>query len=85
METTTSPANGDTPSHIVFIELLRGIASLIVVWDHLVAIWGDSHAVQFLPLYIVREYITKPLGIIQDFGYFGVAIFSLSVASLSHM
>lgn len=75
METTTSPANGNTPSHIVFIELLRGIASLIVVWDHLVAIWGDSHAVQFLPLYIVREYITKPLGIIQDFGYFGVAIF----------
>jgi exopolysaccharide production protein ExoZ len=60
---------------IRFLVFLRGIACLLVVWDHLVGIWTDKYAISFAPLTIVRVYITKPLGIIQDFGYLGVVLF----------
>jgi peptidoglycan/LPS O-acetylase OafA/YrhL len=60
---------------IAFISLLRGLASLLVVWDHLVAGWNDQNHRAFLPLEVSRQYLTKPLAIIQDFGYLGVATF----------
>jgi exopolysaccharide production protein ExoZ len=63
--------------NIRFIELLRGPAALFVVWDHLVAIWLDTSGKSWFLLRTVREYITTPLGIIQDFGFFGVALFFL--------
>jgi exopolysaccharide production protein ExoZ len=63
--------------NIRFIELLRGPAALLVVWAHLVGVWLDSTGRSWKTLRVVREYITTPLGIIQDFGYFGVALFFL--------
>jgi peptidoglycan/LPS O-acetylase OafA/YrhL len=63
------------PTEIRFLVALRGIACLLVVWDHLVGIWTDKFAINFAPLTLVRTYITKPLGIIQDFGYLGVVLF----------
>jgi peptidoglycan/LPS O-acetylase OafA/YrhL len=63
------------PTEIRFLVALRGIACLMVVWDHLVGIWTDTYAISFAPLTFVRQYITKPLGIIQDFGYLGVVLF----------
>lgn len=59
------------------IFLLRGIAALLVVWDHLIADWGDINAVNWPPVIVVRKYITIPLAIIQDFGFLGVVFFFL--------
>ena len=69
----TSPA--EKPPTIHFISLLRGVASLLVMWDHLVGIWADRYKIAFAPLGLVRNYINRPLVIIQDFGYLGVAFF----------
>ena len=60
---------------ISFIALLRGVACLLVVWDHLAGIWLDSAGKTWLPLTLVREYVTTPLAVIQDFGFFGVVLF----------
>lgn len=62
---------------IKFITLLRGIAALLVVWDHLVGNWLSNNSMVWLPIQIIREYVTTPLGIIQDFGWFGVCLFFL--------
>lgn len=67
--------NSDSYNNIV---LLRGIASFLVVYDHLFAqagiIWFGK---VFFPTDIIRKYITVPAGIIQDFGWFGVVLFFL--------
>ncbi len=60
---------------IDFISLLRGFASLLVVWDHLVGSWNDENGRRFAPLDWSRQFITQPLVIIQDFGYLGVVLF----------
>jgi peptidoglycan/LPS O-acetylase OafA/YrhL len=63
------------PDQIAFLVWVRGLACLLVVWDHLVAIWADRHGLSFPPLTLIRQYFTTPLGIIQDFGYLGVVLF----------
>lgn len=60
------------------IIVLRGIASALVVYDHLFAQGGKKIlGKEIFPVVIIREYLTYPAGIIQDFGWFGVALFFL--------
>lgn len=65
-------------SRFAALDALRGVAVLMVVYDHLFAVAGERYAGQaFAPVPFVREHITGPLGIIQDFGWFGVCLFFL--------
>lgn len=64
-------------NQINFIALLRGIAAVLVMWDHLVGIWLKNNGMQWNVYDFVSAYITRPLGIIQDFGWFGVVLFFL--------
>jgi peptidoglycan/LPS O-acetylase OafA/YrhL len=61
--------------NLAFIELLRGVAALLVVWDHMIGAYTTSHNIDFAPVNVVRDYITKPLAIIQDFGFLAVVLF----------
>ncbi|WP_171632545.1 acyltransferase family protein [Paenibacillus plantarum] len=67
----------DSGKRLDFLEILRVLAVLFVIWDHMVANWLDRNKQVWLPLNIIREYVTKPLAIIQDFGFLGVVIFFL--------
>ncbi|OJV93161.1 MAG: hypothetical protein BGO39_14670 [Chloroflexi bacterium 54-19] len=51
------------------------MAALLVVWDHLIGAYTTNHGIDFTPVNIVRDYITKPLAIIQDFGFLAVVLF----------
>jgi peptidoglycan/LPS O-acetylase OafA/YrhL len=66
-----------TDSRYVFLDWLRALAAWLVVWDHLANVMPFNSG-RYLPLaHWVRNNITGPLGIIQDFGWFGVAVFFL--------
>ena len=68
-----------------FITFLRGIAVLLIAWDHLVGVWLDTNKVTWLPLNLVRQYVAQPLGISQDFGFLGVVlIFLISGFIITH-
>jgi peptidoglycan/LPS O-acetylase OafA/YrhL len=60
-----------------FITLLRVTAVFLITWDHLVGTWLDNNKISWLPLNLVRQYVTQPLGIIQDFGFIGVVLIFL--------
>ncbi len=62
---------------IDFIALLRGSAVLFVIYAHFVGDWLDENKLVWPPLETVRAFVTQPLAIIQDFGFFGVMVFFL--------
>jgi peptidoglycan/LPS O-acetylase OafA/YrhL len=66
-----------TADRYVFLDYLRAIAAWLVVWDHLANIFPQGQGLAFAPAEWVRRNVTGPLGIIQDFGWFGVALFFL--------
>lgn len=76
-----NPLRNDRPRvtarTINFLNLLRGVAVLLVVYDHLGAIWPDAQGRSWIVTRVVRRWVSEPLGIIQDFGFFGVAVFFL--------
>ncbi|BAN01264.1 acyltransferase family protein [Ilumatobacter coccineus] len=76
-----NPLRNDTPRvtarTIEFLNLLRGVAVLLVVYDHLGAIWPESNGRSWVANRVIRRWVSEPLGIIQDFGFFGVAVFFL--------
>lgn len=57
------------------INQLRGIASLLVVWAHLVGQHLEQTGRGWIPFSVVDGLVQQPLAIIQDFGWFGVALF----------
>lgn len=62
---------------IKFLEILRGPAAMLVLWDHFAGVWVDDNGFDWFPTELVRDFINTPLGIIQDFGFFGVVLFFL--------
>ena len=63
---------------ILFLNILRGPAALLVMWDHFTGAWPEiAEKGHWFISDIVREYINTPLGIIQDFGFMGVVVFFL--------
>ena len=71
MPSLTAPAPSDRS------RLLRGIVVLLVLWDHVIAGWTSNHGRSWLPLSTIRDWVSGPLVIIQDFGFLGVAMFFL--------
>lgn len=66
------------PTRFPALDALRGVAVLMVVFDHMFAVAGERMAGGvFAPTAWVREWISAPLGIIQDFGWLGVCLFFL--------
>lgn len=64
-------------NHIIFLDLLRVLAVLLVIWDHLIGEWLDKNEVKWFFADIVKSFIDVPLGIIQNFGFLGVVLFFL--------
>lgn len=68
----------ETVHRFAALDALRGLAVLMVVYDHLFAVAGERFAgAAFEPVPLVRQHVTGPLGIIQDFGWLGVCLFFL--------
>lgn len=67
---------GERAGRMVFLDVIRAAAVLLVVYDHLVAYWrrngGDSPVVG-----VIDGVLRGPLRLEQNFGYFGVALFFL--------
>lgn len=59
------------------LALLRGLAVLAVMWDHVVGEWTTNHGRSWIPLRTVQDWVSNPLAIIQNFGFLGVCIFFL--------
>jgi peptidoglycan/LPS O-acetylase OafA/YrhL len=71
------PPAADSASRYFFLDYLRALAAWLVVWDHLGTILPGWLHLVFAPAQWVRDHVTGPLRIIQDFGWFGVAVFFL--------
>lgn len=63
--------------HFPFLDTLRATAALLVVWDHLFALWPQHHGITMAPVALMRTHVNTPLGLIQDFGWLGVVMFFL--------
>ncbi len=61
----------------VFLDYLRACAAWLVVWDHIGTVMPGWMGKVFEPAQWLRTNVTGPLGIINDFGWFGVALFFL--------
>lgn len=57
------------------LDQLRALAALAVVWSHLVGYYLSVTGGTWLPATAVDRLVEQPVGIIQDFGWFGVAVF----------
>lgn len=68
---------GERNEQFYFLDVLRGLAAWLVVWDHLFAVWPEQNGFTLPFVRLVREYINQPMGIVQDFGWLGVAVFFL--------
>lgn len=70
-------ADDTSAGRYVFLDYIRAAAAWLVVWDHLGTIMPGWAGKVFGPAQWVRNNITGPLGIVNDFGWFGVALFFL--------
>lgn len=60
-----------------FIHVLRGLASLIVVWSHLVGWWLPANLAKSELLTYWENFVVKPFHLFQNGGHLGVLIFFL--------
>ena len=68
------PGVGGRPT-IVFVQYLRGVAPVIVLWAHFSGLWLYAHH-QSAPFYTAwYSNVARPLGLYQDAGHLGVVLF----------
>jgi peptidoglycan/LPS O-acetylase OafA/YrhL len=70
-------AGQETDGRYVFLDYLRALAAWLVVWDHLANDLLHNLGKTFRPAELIHNNFTVPFGVIQDFGWFGVALFFL--------
>ncbi|MDD2746869.1 MAG: acyltransferase [Acidithiobacillus ferrooxidans] len=69
-----SPERGH---RLPLLQALRGLAALLVVYDHLVGMWPRWHHLHWGPAVFVNRWVFTPLGIMMHGGALGVALFFL--------
>ena len=57
------------------ISLMRGVAALLVIYDHLVGMWLQRNAVVWLPAQLADRWFFDPLHIMMHGGAYAVALF----------
>lgn len=57
------------------IALIRAVAALLVVWDHLCNVWPSRNGVVFTPAVVVERWVMEPLAIMQHGGALAVGLF----------
>lgn len=62
------PVEAPRPDPTVAVTLLRAAAALLGVYGYLVALFLARHGSEPLPLRLVRDWVSRPLGIGEDFG-----------------
>ena len=70
-----SAGTGPARRTFVSIEIIRGVASLLVIYSHVVGQWLDPVHGGSWPTDAVQSYVAEPLHVSQSFGFFGVALF----------
>jgi peptidoglycan/LPS O-acetylase OafA/YrhL len=75
--TAAAPAvkAGQPDGTVVFIQYLRGIAPVLVVWAHLSGFWLYVHHGTWSVQTDWAYYIAAPLGLYQNAGHLGVVLF----------
>ena len=63
--------------HFASIVWLRGIASLLVVWFHLVVIFCHARGIVWPPMVFIESFINVPLGLRDGFSVYAVDLFFL--------
>ncbi|MBY0572715.1 MAG: acyltransferase [Undibacterium sp.] len=72
-----TPTDNTVSSDIQFIHLLRAIAISMVVYAHFVGQSIGMNNAAWRPKLWIETYLLQPFGIIQSFGFAGVALFFL--------
>lgn len=77
MTTAASRANPvrSTGTDIVFIQYLRGIAPVLVIWAHLSGFWLIAHGRTWTVNTDWSIYLARPLSLYQNAGHLGVVLF----------
>ncbi len=77
MTNPTQAVSSKPYADIPFIHLLRAIAVSMVIYDHLIGSYIETKKWTWLPKTWLDTYVLAPFGIIQSFGFMGVALFFL--------
>ena len=75
---TAGPAAGrhGHANRFVFLDLIRAVAAPLVFYCHIVEYWNDrGHSSPVVDT--IAKFANNPLYLLQDFGFFGVALFFL--------
>ena len=72
-----SDPSGGPRQFVPFVHALRGIASLIVVWSHLVGFWLYSTSTSWQPYTVFYTDVMLPLHLYRGGGHLGVVVFFL--------
>ncbi len=73
----TATATRGPSGRYALLDQLRGVAAALVVFDHLVGQYLRGSGQHWVPYNGLERFVIRPLGIIQDFGAAGVAMFFL--------
>ncbi|MFA6550633.1 MAG: acyltransferase [Candidatus Gracilibacteria bacterium] len=78
METQNSGARDvfEPENKIQFVVVLRAVASLMVMFSHLMFFY-DANKIHSFFFGFIRDHVIYPFAIIQNFGFFGVVLFFL--------
>lgn len=77
MTVMTPDASGSPARLFRFLDALRAAAAWLVVWDHLLCAYPERWKLPMPLVDWVNAHVNQPLGIIQNFGWYGVCLFFL--------